>query len=227
MWRLIFLALVSLIPALGWAWFFREQDAYEKEPLRLILLCFALGMLAVLPAILLEDPFRISMDQGSVKIRLLLAFLVVGLGEEGLKLLAAYIAVYRREDFSEIVDGMVYSMAAALGFAAVENLLYTITFGIQIAPARALISSLAHGAFSGLAGYHLGLAKFRSKNPTYQVFVGLFSAAFLHGLYNSLLTFELVSTAGIMVFLTAIYWLVFQRFKRALALSPYHNRRSD
>ena len=222
--RLVMLIIVSLVPALGWAWFFREQDVYEKEPPRLLLLSFFAGMLAVIPAILLEEPFRNLMETGSIPRRLLVAFLVVGLGEEALKLLAVYLSVYRRDEFNEILDGMIYSIAAALGFAAVENLLYTITFGIQIAPVRALVSSLAHGAFSALAGYHVGLARFDPKRPRGQLASGLVTAAFLHGLYNTLLMFRLVSPLGIIAFLVALYWLVFARFREAAALSPFRHR---
>lgn len=227
MWRMAMLVVISLVPALGWAWFFREQDIYEKEPPRLLLLCFFAGMLAVLPAILLEEPFRGLMEQGSIGERLVTAFLVVGLGEEALKLLAVYLSVYTRDDFNEAIDGMIYSIMAALGFAAVENLLYTITFGIQVAPARALVSSLAHSAFSGLAGYHLGVAKFTRGQARWQIANGLVTAAFLHGLYNTLLMFELISPLGIIALLAGLYWWVFARFKAAIALSPFRHRLDD
>ncbi|NMB46312.1 MAG: PrsW family intramembrane metalloprotease [Firmicutes bacterium] len=225
--QLLLLITVSLLPSIGWAWFFREQDIYEKEPPRALLLTFFAGMLAVGPAILLEEPFRVTMETGTMVSQVLIAFLVVGLGEESFKLLAVYLAAYRRVEFNEVIDGMVYAITGALGFAAVENLLYTLAFGIQIAPARALFSSLAHGAFSGLGGYHLGLARFASKGSTRDVISGLALAAFLHGLYNTLIMLKLVSPMGIVLFMGALYWALFSRLKEAALLSPFRSRLDD
>jgi len=225
--RLFLLILASFLPAAAWAWFFRQQDRYEKEPLGLLLLTFAAGMAAVPLAILLEEPFRAAMDVGSRLTKIAAAFLVVGLGEEALKLLAVFLTVYRRAEFSEIADGMVYGITAALGFAAVENLLYVLAFGIEIAPARALISSLAHGAFTGLGGYHLGRARFAPEGSVGEVVWGLVTAATLHGLYNSLIIGGLVSPVGLMLFLVLLYWGVVRRFDQAAAQSPLRGELED
>ena len=225
--RLFFLVMASFLPAGFWAWFFRQQDRYEQEPLGPLLLTFAAGMLAVPAAVLLEEPFRSSIDAGSLLTRVVVAFVVVGLGEEALKLLAVYIIAYRRAEFSEVIDGMIYGITAALGFAAVENLLYTLAFGIEIAPARALVSSLAHGAFTGLGGYHLGRARFASQGAGREIFLGLITAASLHGLYNTLIIAGLISPVGLLVFTALLYWGVIRRFGQAALQSPFHAELDD
>lgn len=222
--RLIFLGIVSLVPALVWVWLFREQDLYEKEPPGALAVTFVAGMLAVIPAIMLEEPFRMVMETGSPVSRILIAFLVVGLGEEALKLLAVYLSAYRQTEFTEVMDGIIYSITAALGFAAVENMLYTLAFGIEIAPARALVSSLAHGAFSGLGGYHLGLARFGTDGALWEVVIGLILAAFLHGVYNTLIMLKIASPVSVILFLGALYLWVFKRLGQAAALSPFRHR---
>ncbi len=222
--HLIVLGIVSLVPALVWVWLFREQDLYEKEPPGALAVTFLAGMLAVIPAILLEEPFRMVMETGSPVSRMVIAFLVVGLGEEALKLLAVYLAAYRQTEFTEVIDGMIYSITAALGFAAVENMLYTLAFGIQIAPARALISSLAHGAFSGLGGYHLGLARFATEGAAWKAISGLILAAFLHGVYNTLIMLRIASPLSVTLFLGGLYLLIFKRLRQAAALSPFRHR---
>ncbi|NLY29110.1 MAG: PrsW family intramembrane metalloprotease [Firmicutes bacterium] len=219
--RLFLLILASFLPAAAWAWFFRQQDRYEKEPPGLLLRTFVGGMMAVPAAIVLEEPFRAAIDTGSTLTKIVVAFLVVGLGEEALKLLVVYITAYRRAEFSEVADGMIYGITAALGFAAVENLLYTLTFGIEIAPARALVSSLAHGAFTGLGGYHLGRARFAPEGAGWEVFLGLITSAFLHGLYNGLIIAGAVSPVGLVVFMVLLYWGVVRRFGQAAAQSPF------
>ena len=222
--RLIVLVVVSLVPALAWAWFFREQDLYEKEPPGALLLTFLAGMIAVIPAIVVEEPFRTTMETGSILSRVVIAFLVVGLGEEALKLLAVYLSAYRRVEFTEIIDGMIYSITAALGFAAVENLLYTLAFGIQVAPARALVSSLAHVGFSGLAGYHVGLARFASQGSNRQAIKGFILASFLHGIYNTFIMLKLVSPLSIVLLIGLLYWGLFRRLRQAASLSPFRHR---
>ena len=57
--------------------------------------------MAVPAAIVLEEPFRAAIDTGSTLTKIVVAFLVVGLGEEALKLLVVYITAYRRAEFSE------------------------------------------------------------------------------------------------------------------------------
>ena len=49
---------------------------------------------------------------------------VVGLAEEGSKFLGAWSLAGHRREFDEPVDGVIYGCAAALGFAAVENVKY-------------------------------------------------------------------------------------------------------
>ena len=218
--HLLILIGVSLIPALLWMWFSghktvakRASKDFASELCRRDAgggTCHIAGR-----AFSDTDGNRITAA------RILIAFGVVGLGEEALKLLAVYWSVYRRPEFNEVVDGMIYSITAALGFAGVENLLYTMTFGVRVAPVRALVSSLAHGAFSGLAGYYLGLARFNYGDVRWMVFRGLCIAALLHGLYNTLLMLKLISPVGIVIFLLIVYWLVFAALRKAVSLSPF------
>lgn len=176
--------LISLIPGLLWVWFFYRQDR-EREPIRLVLWTFFAGMLAVIPAALLEFPFRdVLANPPNVLTRLLVAVVIIGLAEEGAKLLAVYYAAFRNREFDQIQDGIIYGVTASLGFAALENLLYATTFGLSVAPARAIVTSLAHASFGGIAGLYLGLAKMRREHGIATVLRGLAIAAGLHGLYD-------------------------------------------
>ena len=122
------------------------------------------GALAVIPALSWEAPYRdLLQGSNSLPVQLALSFLVVGLGEEFFKLLAVYLAVGRAEEFSEPMDGILYAIAGGIGFSVVENVLYILAFGLAAAPLRGTAASLAHIAFSGLAGYYLGRARFGTK----------------------------------------------------------------
>lgn len=200
--------VISLIPGLLWVWFFYRQDRDDKEPFKLILVSFFGGMIAVIPAALWESPFRqLIVDPPNMLVRFLVAFLVIGLGEEAFKLLSVYVTAYRRDEFNEPSDGIIYSVTASLGFASLENAFYTAAFGLAVAPVRAIITSLAHASFGGVAGLYLACAKLRHDVGWIDVLKGLGIAAFLHGLYDFLIMARLVHPffAFFLIFITYRY----------------------
>ena len=56
-------------------------------------------------------------------------------------------------------DAVVYCVFAALGFAALENILYVAQFGFAVAVSRALLSVPGHCFFAVYMGIYLGQAK--------------------------------------------------------------------
>ena len=130
------------------------------------------GMVAVVPAALIELPFRGYLTEpANLLVRFLVALFVIGLGEEAVKLLAVIVTAYSRA-FNEPVDGIIYAVSASLGFAALENLFYTISYGIEVAPVRAIIRRwpMRHLAVSraytsaspGAAGIRIGVWRSRA-----------------------------------------------------------------
>ena len=62
---------------------FLWQDRSDKEPVRLVLITFVAGMVAVVPAALIELPFRGYLTEpANLLVRFLVALFVVGLGDE-------------------------------------------------------------------------------------------------------------------------------------------------
>ncbi|MEQ9367396.1 MAG: PrsW family glutamic-type intramembrane protease, partial [Leptospirales bacterium] len=72
----------------------------------------------------------------------LLYFLIVGPGEELAKFLAVFFAGLRRPDFRSSNDGIVLGIAAALGFACGENILYLLAFGAEQTIPRLVLGNL-------------------------------------------------------------------------------------
>lgn len=154
---LLFLAVISIVPGILWVWYFARNDRHP-EPLPMLVRAFIAGILSVVPAGLLEQPLRtVLVKPAPVSVGILLALVAVGVIEEGVKLGATYIAVFRSSEFDEVADGIVYAVTVALGFAAIENLFYTATFGLSVALLRAVVTSLAHASFAGVFGFWLGL----------------------------------------------------------------------
>lgn len=217
---MLVVALSSLLPGLFWLWYFNRYDVVEQEPISRLGLCFLFGSVAVTFALIWEAPFvSLLQTTNSLWVQLALSFVVVGLGEETVKFLATYLAIRQAPEFNEPMDGIVYSIAAAIGFAVVENILYISSFGLTIAPLRGTIATLAHIAFSGLAGYYLGLARF-SENPRLLSGIGLGLASFLHGAYDFLLITRLASPLVLVLFVLMLHYWLLIRIKKAVASSP-------
>ncbi|HCD41672.1 MAG TPA: PrsW family intramembrane metalloprotease, partial [Firmicutes bacterium] len=117
------LIIVSFLPGLLWVWFFYRKDKYQPEPISLVIKAFVYGAVSVFPAALIEAPFRpfIAGETPSLARLFVVTTLVIGFVEETAKFFAVRLAVYDHEEFDEVVDGIIYAVAAGLGFAAVEN----------------------------------------------------------------------------------------------------------
>ncbi len=106
--------------------------------------------------------------------------------------------VYRTRWFRDALDGMILGLAAGLGFAAFENLLYfVVAYDRGGLPAwttsvseRVLFSTALHGMASSFVGAYFGAAK---QNPSAAIrrlalIAGLCAAVALHASWNGLIT---------------------------------------
>ena len=221
----IFAFAFSLLVALFWLKKFRKMDKYEKEPERLVYIVFFAGALATIPSALLESPLRVAFEPKPLPIGdLFLAFLWVGIVEEFFKYLAVRLIVYRSREFNEVMDGMVYMISAALGFAAAENAGYILGFGYFVGALRAILSYLGHVSFSAILGYYLGRAKLeRQRN---WLWIGFIWAISLHWLYDAFFVVGTVKSSGGFLLLGLAVWffgliVTFILIKRAQAISPF------
>jgi len=225
---------LSLIPCWLWLLWFWFQDWYDREPLRTILVTFALGALATLPAMLFNavGVFLLSGLLGAnVVSEWLILFLVVGPVEEAMKLWAVARYAYRRPEFDEPVDGVVYGAAAALGFAAAENVLYLSRFGSEIFIVRGVLSNPGHALFAAFWGLALSRAKALPNVGSVRartIARGWMVAALLHALFDALLSagqhrlLPSVVVMGIVALLMlAIFVYVEVRTVRHVARSPH------
>jgi RsiW-degrading membrane proteinase PrsW (M82 family) len=221
----IFALIFSLLVALFWLNRFRKLDKYEKEPERLIYLVFFAGALATVPSVLLEAPLRMTNLPKTPRLEdLFFSFLWVGFVEEFFKYLAVRVTVYRSSQFNEVMDGMIYMISAALGFAATENIGYMIGFGFSVGFLRAILSYLGHLSFSAILGYYLGKAKIeRQRN---WLWIGFIWAISLHWLYDFFFVVGTLESSGGFLLLGLAVWvfgliLTFILIKKAQAISPF------
>lgn len=116
-WVLLVAFLGGLLPALLWLAFWLLEDRCEPEPKRYIFYCFVLGMLTI-PIVLKSEHFMANYLTGPM---LLVSWAFI---EEVLKFGAAYLGALRWSVFDEPLDAVIYLVTAALGFAALENVLF-------------------------------------------------------------------------------------------------------
>ncbi|HEX2952976.1 MAG TPA: PrsW family glutamic-type intramembrane protease [Bacillota bacterium] len=213
------------MPGLLWLTYFYRKDRFEPEPKSLVLKLFAGGMLMVIPAGFLERFWRAPLTEarmsGDIVSLFFLSLFMIGLIEEGVKMLLLGLAIYPNPELDEPVDGIVYGVTVGLGFAAVENLFYTWALGYTVGIVRAIVGCLAHASFTGWGGSYLCRAK-KSQRPWLFLTLGLAVAILWHGLYdfllftgNSYLSFAAFLMVGLLIF------RLLDKMKAMVNLSPF------
>ena len=101
-------------------------DRVDREPLYLLLLTYLFGALSVIPSIIVEEILSYFNVFPGVFGAFYNAFIVAGLTEEYFKRLVVLKLPFKTDYFNEKLDGIVYGVFAALGFATVENIMYVV-----------------------------------------------------------------------------------------------------
>jgi RsiW-degrading membrane proteinase PrsW (M82 family) len=188
---LFYALLGGFIPPLLWLWFWLQEDRKRPEPKRVITLTFVSGMAAVPIAIFFEQLTQTLFP--ALAHSVLLKVLLWAFIEESLKLIAVLIGAFRTKDFDEPIDAVIYMITAALGFAALENVLFlfgvlnTSGFfqGFTTGDSRFLGATLLHAISSSLVGIAIGYTFYKSKSfRIVAIIMGLITATTLHGAFN-------------------------------------------
>jgi protease PrsW len=179
--------VLALVPALLWIVFFYQQDRKEPEPKRVVLRVFLFGALmaggAGQPIINL---FHVDdWMHGSAWLRLAALILIVGFTQEFFKYAAVRYTVFPTPDFGGRLDGIIYGVAAGLGYATALNLTYVLSNqGVVpfVGSLRMVDTALAQAGFVAITCYFLAGARDGSR-PVWWVPAGLTLAAVLNGLF--------------------------------------------
>jgi len=181
--------VLALVPALLWLAFFYAQDVREPEPKQLVLAVFVLGALLAqgVGVPLIEDVFDVNrwLPVGAIY-NVLGSILVVGFIQQFLIYAAVRYSIFNSPEFDERVDGVVYTTAAALGYATLLNVRFVVQSGgvdLLAGIIRIAVTAMALASFGGLMGYFLGRCKFEDE-PVWWMPAGLVLAAMLNGLFN-------------------------------------------
>ena len=134
------LLALAILPVIALATYIYIKDRFQREPLSLLLLALLCGALTTIPVMFVERFLQSMYPYEGVSGALYRAFVVAGCTEEGFKLLALYLLIWRNRYFDEYFDGIVYAAFVSLGFAGVENIMYVFGGGVVTGIMRALLS---------------------------------------------------------------------------------------
>ena len=169
------------------------RDRFEPEPVGLLAKSFVYGILSVLVTVLVSLPIMavLPIDEKSLSQQAFHAFILVAFIEEGSKFLFVRGILYRNKNFNEPYDGIIYAIMVGMGFATLENILYSFQHGVGVALFRMFTAVPAHASFAVLMGYFLGKEKFEKRSNLYGAWA-LGSATLLHGAYDYCLFVDFV-----------------------------------
>ena len=136
------LLAAALFPAVALMWYIRKKDKIENEPVPFVMSIVGLGALTVISALLLETVGGWITEALPVPhmVYLILEYFIVVAGSEELgKFVVMKLRTWKSPEFNYTYDAIVYAVAASLGFAAVENVMYVfLNGGMSTAIMRAL-----------------------------------------------------------------------------------------
>ena len=196
----------GLAPSIIWLLFFLRKDSHPESN-SMILKIFLYGMLAAIPTALIELGFA-----EIIAVEIIYIFLGIALTEEVFKYLVVRRKVLRDSEFDEPIDAMLYMIVAALGFAALENLLILFplsqssqlfeTFLLSLF--RFVGATFLHALCSGLIGYFLALSCLKTKKRFQLRAAGITIAVFLHGIYD----FSIMRLDGFLQYIIPVIVLI-------------------
>lgn len=214
----LFISLsMAIAPAVFLVYYFNKQDRRRPEPTGLVVKLFFIGLVVTLPVAFLEtliSSFKSYLGPNYIVHAFFRAFFVAALCEEGIKFYIVKKVVYNNINFDEIMDGIVYTIIASLGFACLENILYVLNGSLAIALIRAFTAIPLHALAAGIMGFYIGMAKFH-KNESYYFTRGIVAAILVHGTYDFMLFTapEYGAAIGMGIFPVLVFAYIFLKIK--------------
>lgn len=224
----------GFVPMFLFAAFVNWLDRYEKEPKLLLGAAFLWGVvIAGGGAYILNTAFGIGIyaltgSEGAAEFGT--TSIVAPIIEEGLKGLAVLIVFLMfRSEFDSVLDGLVYGAVTAMGFAALENVLYIYRNGYlesgwqgfwTLVVIRVILVGWMHPFFTSFTGIGLAIARMNRNTlvKLIAVLTGYAIAVTAHAFHNTfsgliggfqgMLAGTFVDYMGYVAMLIFVIWMV-------------------
>lgn len=171
-------SVLAIIPAILWFMLYRWLDKKEPEPPKAMIIAGIFGIISTIPIFGLQFTFQnfpkfnfMQILQANIAhpLAFSLIFLIFVATIEELAKAFSTIAVTERYkvEFNQVVDGIVYAAAVALGFSFAENIYYfyiahqALGFSgdfLSVYAIRSLGTMLGHTLFTGVFGLYYAKA---------------------------------------------------------------------
>lgn len=184
--------LVAVVPSLIYLVVLNAIDRYEKEPWTILLACVGLG--AVVAPLIVMGIFVLTSRDATLPPAFAPglspdAFTAI-VEEVTLGLLLILLVRFVRNEFDDVLDGVIYGAAIGAGFGATESFLYALG-GTDLLSSGTIVSlvvaGLNHAFYMAVFGAILGWAQ---PLPTARRWIvtilGLATAAWLHAFHDTL-----------------------------------------
>lgn len=188
------------------------SDRFQQRP-AVVLTSFVLGGLSIGLAAAIGLPF-LGLSGSPVWI----AFMVAAIPEESAKLLVLLSFCARHRAFHHRTDGLVYGVAVALGFAALENVAYLFgpnipadTDWMVIGMARAFMAVPMHAVVGATMGFFVGVSRAQHDRRCRWLCTAWIVAVALHGSYD-----WLALTGSVPLAWFVMMWILMMRLRRKL-----------
>lgn len=239
----IFALFLGVLPSTIWLAYYLAKDIHP-EPKKWIFLVFLSGM-AITPFAIYFEWQIINIFEyfssvfpiffGSFMKNMAIVFIGIAATEEFFKFAIARFAMKRNAFFDEPADAMIYMISAALGFAAIENIVIMHLYAplIFLDPSQPIFTlamrfagaTFLHTLSSGIIGFYyaLSLTKINrtQANRNSLILKGFAIAILLHGFFNYLILILNISSIiylSIPLFVCLIF--VSKDFKILQKISP-------
>ena len=225
--------LAAILPAVVLVLYAYKQDQFPEPP-RIVFKTFLFGcatVLAINLIIPILDNYNEEFFSGETYY-FFDSFIRAAFVEEFFKACVIIFYCTRKTAFDEPMDGVIYGVAASLGFAAYENISYVLYFekipSFDIALVRSFTAIPMHALCGVVMGFLISQSIFENKHNYLNLFLALFIPVGIHGLYNYSFSSSVISYQ-IAYFLLLVFsiraYLIFKNLKLRQKQSIIFNKR--
>jgi RsiW-degrading membrane proteinase PrsW (M82 family) len=211
-------SLMAAVPVPFYIAFALWIDRFEEEPRWMLTLAFVWGaaiavFFSLIVNVINQELFTsaVGAEFGAAMTAVVSAPFIEEL-TKGAALLLFFL--WRRDEFDNVTDGIVYASMIGLGFAMTENIQY---YGRAVAApeggatvvffVRGIMGPFAHPLFTSMTGIGLGMARESDRKSTkfFAPLIGLSAAMFLHAAWNLSTHFGLAFFATYLVIMVPAF----------------------
>lgn len=204
-YRFFLYIVFGILPSLVWLSYYLRKDLHP-EPKRMIMKIFLWGAIITVPVFFVQIGLSELLAKANISplaTSLIYWFVIIALTEEIFKFLVVRLKVKSSKHLDEPTDIMIYMVVTALGFAALENILYLfsptgilsledlINRTLMVSFIRFIGATFLHTLCSAVIGYFVAISIFKKGKNFILTGFGFLLAIGLHGLYDfSIITID-------------------------------------